>query len=645
MGSWTGRRLTQLASAAALCLALSAAPVFSQTSAQPKDAPRGTSSIPQPSEAITPDNASRVVQLAQIGRGTAEQLAYAPDGKLIAVASSMGIYLYDAQTLNQVRLIETQARVFSVAFSRDSRLVAAGVEGIGIQLRQANDGALVRTISTRSTPVSLVFSSDGQLLVSSSEEDVSVWRVSDGALLRRVGAFGRDSYIRSVAYASGQQLLALATGKAVHLRQVSTGKGLWTKGKETYFSQKHMLAFSPDGEVLVLAGDSPELYRASDGTLLRTFSPGGTRNTILANAFSPDGRILASGTYREVQLWRVSDGTLLRRIEGAGRTRMVAFSPDGRALAVLADSGDISLWKVEDGTLQRKLEEHLAQYPRTATLSRDRGLLAIGSYHDVKLWRVSDGSLLRKIETEAFDVAFSLDGQTLASLSFDGVSLWRTTDGARLRTIEPPVPFESMRYSTNVPSVVFSPDQQIVAFSLGNSNVQLARVSDGSLLPTIQGHEGVVSTVAFSADGKQIASGSRDRTVRLWNASNGRLLRTLSGHTGEVNSVAFSPDSQVVASASDDKTVKLWRVSDGRLLRTLSGHAGVVVCVAFSPDGQIVASASFDDTVRLWRASDGALLQTLRGHRGSVVSVAFSSDGRLLVTGSHDGTARMWGVK
>ncbi|HXF85589.1 MAG TPA: hypothetical protein VNK49_09385, partial [Anaerolineales bacterium] len=95
------------------------------------------------------------------------------------------------------------------------------------------------------------------------------------------------------------------------------------------------------------------------------------------------------------------------------------------------------------------------------------------------------------------------------------------------------------------------------------------------------------------------ASGSLDDTVRLWRVSDGTLLRTLEGHAGEVLSVAFSPDGQILASGSWDYTVRLWRTSDGTLLRTLEGHVGPVRSVAFSPDGQTLASAG-DGTVRLW---------------------------------------------
>ena len=197
-------------------------------------------------------------------------------------------------------------------------------------------------------------------------------------------------------------------------------------------------------------------------------------------------------------------------------------------------------------------------------------------------------------------------------------------------------------------SVAFSSDGQILASGSFDNTIKLWRVSDGSLIRTLRGHKSSVCSVVFSPDGQILASGSYDKTIKLWRVSDGSLVETLKGHKGGVNSAVFSPDGQILASGAGDYygdyTIKLWYVSDGSLLTTLKGHIGGVWSVVFSPDGKILASGSWDKTIKLWRVSDGSLIETIEGHKDGVLSVAFSPDGQILASGSADKTIKLWRV-
>ena len=70
-----------------------------------------------------------------------------------------------------------------------------------------------------------------------------------------------------------------------------------------------------------------------------------------------------------------------------------------------------------------------------------------------------------------------------------------------------------------------------------------------------------VRSVAFRPDGQILVSSSADGTIKLWDVATGEDLRTLTGHTYDIRSVAFSPDGLTLASGSYDKTIKLWHLA------------------------------------------------------------------------------------
>jgi hypothetical protein len=295
----------------------------------------------------------------------------------------------------------------------------------------------------------------------------------------------------------------------------------------------------------------------------------------------------------------------------------VSFSPDGRLLASGSADGTIKLWRVSDGSLVRTLTGH-AREVDSVSFSPDGRLLASGSGDNtIKLWRVSDGVLVRTLHPDSvYSVSFSPDGRLLASGGWQGIKLWRVADGSVVRTLE--------GHTGWVRSVSFSPDGGLLASGSEDKTIKLWRVSNGSLVRTLKGHTEAVLSVVFSPDGRLLASGSYDGTIKLWRVSDGILVRTL--HPDSV-CVSFSPDGRLLASGGW-QGIKLWRVADGSEVRTLTGHTDWVESVVFSPDGRLLASGSLDKTIKLWRVSDGSLVRTLTGHSSGVASVVFSPDGR-----------------
>ena len=272
----------------------------------------------------------------------------------------------------------------------------------------------------------------------------------------------------------------------------------------------------------------------------------------------------------------------------------------------------------------------------SVAFSPDGQRLATASFDNTaRIWDNQGNQLavLRGHQDWVYSVAFSPDGKRLATASFDKTARIWDNQGNEIAVLR--------GHKSRVNSVAFSPDGQRLATA---SNDKTARIWDnqGNEIAVLRGHKSRVNSVAFSPDGQRLATASFDKTARIWD-NQGNEIALLRGHQDWVYSVAFSPDGQRLATASDDKTARIWD-NQGNEIAVLRGHQDPVNSVAFSPDGQRLATASDDKTARIWD-NQGNEIAVLRGHQDDVTSVAFSPDGQKLATASDDKTARIWDIK
>jgi WD40 repeat protein len=313
------------------------------------------------------------------------------------------------------------------------------------------------------------------------------------------------------------------------------------------------MAFSPDGRLLVAAVDhydsdgvftasSMMLWDVTSGKKLHTLSE---RGNVTSVAFSHDGRLVAIGFEDEdMLLWNVASGRPLSTIfVGSSAVNSLAFSPGGSLLATGTDDGKVRLWAVSSGQLLKTLPVSANSIGNTVVaFSPDGRFLAAGS-DDIMVWDVATGQLLSPFPhtnqvVEVTSLAFSpgsdvlaLSYETTANSSANAITLWDTTGQTKPRML---VSQDSLIYS-----ISFSPDGRTLAAATDPGVIQQWDVASGKQRPDIQGTN--EQLVAFDPQGHILASGGGNYSsnpnhdpysnqgayIELWNASTGNLLRLL----------------------------------------------------------------------------------------------------------------------
>lgn len=613
--------------------------------------------MPIPGQTISADNLDEVVELARWGKGVITDAVYSSDGKLIAVATTLGVSIYQADTLEETLYIETDSLINSVAFSPNGESLAAGLADNTAKLWKASDGTLLKTLggpakdvtyltasffNFKDGVISVAFSPDGSLLASGSNDNtVNLWQVSDGSLVRTLKS--PSGRVTTVFFSpDGLALFSGSSGK-VDMIQVSDGQQLRT------FSGGHVIidaTISADGKILAAYDNQFSitgnliLWNVEDGKELTRIKAleGFTGDDITSIALSPDGQYIAAGwkSY-SAKTWSVASGSLQSTLEDLQPKEEIyyyssfalAFSPDSQTM-LMAGSNVIGIWDVTKGALLNSAGIKSDSIYKIA-LSPDGQTLASVEGINIYLRQISDGKLIPfQDKVQGRDFAFSPDGTTLLTSLFDNTArMWPLSEQGARRSFE-------MEKKENIWEVAFSPDGKNLALGTMGT-VEIRQVADGILLQTIRlaTSNYAPAEIAFSPNGEFLAV-SINGIITLYTAADGKPLKSFKGGLG----MAFSPDSTLLAGGA-----QVWKIPSGEILLTLKDHPEYGVTVAFSPDGKLLLSASGDDTIKVWLVSDGTLLKSWTGHAGLISSIIFSSDGKLLITSSYDGTIRMWGLK
>ena len=487
---------------------------------------------------------------------TAENAAFSPDGKILAVGFNNGrIELWD--TAQPEKTPTVLAGHFSwinnLEFSPDgTKLISASAD------RTARiwsvDGTPIASLNDHTDAVlNAHFSKDGSTIITASTDDTArLWSL--------------DGY---------QQLVFRHTAPVDEAWCSPDGKYVFsvlTDGRaQLWQAHPHIPGLVRTDEAaidsLVLASDGKEFLTSSDN-IATLWSLSGGQNA----SFSLDTSILSAETSR-----------------------------DGERVLVVTDEGPELLDRT--GTKLATLVDG-NESMRNAHFSPDGQAIVTAEGYEARIWD-RDGKLLSSLVGHEFWVntaEFSPDGQHIVTASDDHTAKVWDRSGKLLATLQ--------GHSGAVQRAIFSPNGQHIATLSYDNTVRLWDLAGHELHSLPQGSLPWLAT--FSPDGKWLAVSNEGNTVQLWNLDAPETPIALKGHTLPVTVVRFSPDSQSVLTGSDDRTVRLWNLQGSETM-LLRGASDTVTGAVFVPGGENNAAASiitssFDGAIRTYPLDREALL-------------------------------------
>jgi len=638
---------------------------------------------PIPLHPINLSNASQMTQIYQLGFGTISGAAWSPDGQLLVLTSSLGIYVYDMKTFWEdkktlsIKAFIEYPNLKVVTFSPNGEVFATGstftpdsTEG-SIQVWQTSDLSLLHSFEAahRYGVTTLLFSPQSDLLISGGGGDgtAKVWQMSDGMLVKSIPAF--SSYISGGAFSEDGNLVYFLGNdrETAHIKSFDLTEEM-RKNNKALLQNQRAFAFSSAHNFIAVSYEyfdtSLKLYDFNtledNGVITEYDSFYSEAPTLYSLAFSPDGSILASSDHDfsviptdqdgNVTLWDISSRESICTLpHQKSAIDILSFSPNGTALLTGGDSG-LRLWNVKGCTPLTSFDRFAVI--RDAAYTENGKVVSVAQDGSLSLWDIASNTTLyrEELDERILDVAISIPGKKISLSKSSGIevlkfnddqisSLWKLENN-EVALIDI-VDIEGKTYIAYSTEFSFEQDG-----SVNNGSVSLVDIESQTELATFT-HQKWATNLALSHNGNTIALANikyPSGTTELLDVPTGKIAESISCAALGIFDVQFSFDDAHLALACMSKTT-LYDLLKGRIIWSASRDQGMeIYSLAFSSDGLILAAGDREGKIMLWDVTSGEQIAILSGHIDKINSLTFSEDGTILVSGSEDGTIRIWGV-
>ena len=487
--------------------------------------------------------------IARLGQGLLGDVEFSRDGAYLSVATRIGFWIYDAETLTPQALWGTERGMLNVAtFSEDARWIATGDHDGIVKVWNTQNGQGIAKIDWaggtgwRESVLHVHFSPDGQHLAASGfgRSDVYAWRTNTQSPIAsfRIEDPKLDDYRKKDAdydrhfpisfSPSGNLFTHVSAPDTVTISDINTGERI--ANLTGHNAPVHSLLFSPCGQYLAGAslGATVQVWNIQNESL--EMMPTTYEGNRVRFAYTPDGTLQVADLHENrVVIWNTAHQETLDVFETMGYIgRVSRFSHEGTQFAVSNTQGDIQVWKARNS-------------PTVASFS---------GYKD-----------------SADFVAFSQEGRTLVSSYWggDGKVFWDVASRKAQRTVPPLIADRSTLGS----NMALSPCEELLATETNNGDIKIWDIASETLVVELTGHENFESALAFSPTGEYLVSGGQANAVDVWDVALWEKRHSLIGHTASVVAITFHPDGKRLVTSSRDGTARLWNVESGEEITPL----------------------------------------------------------------------------